>query len=222
MAKYDITYSCGHEDVIELFGKSVDRERKIEYFEKHGLCKECYKKMKQEEEASKPLTLVGTILPEIDENGEPLALLYFTGNAAEKEELIMKSGYQLTDIREEGKYPRKLWAKKVTRPEIFAEIEAAKKRIGVEYKDTDDVYTAKKNMKIAEEKRKVFLERKEKGIVEPEVPELVKGKKWNEKIYGRVGKYSIYPDGEKTEITDEQAEGLREYLKKKEEYYKTK
>ena len=44
MAKYSITYSCGHEGVVELFGKTAEREQKIDYFEKNGLCRECYKR----------------------------------------------------------------------------------------------------------------------------------------------------------------------------------
>ncbi len=28
MAKYNITYSCGHEGTVQLFGKSEERERK--------------------------------------------------------------------------------------------------------------------------------------------------------------------------------------------------
>lgn len=43
MAKYDVKFSCGHEGTVELFGKSADRARKIAYFEKHGVCSECYK-----------------------------------------------------------------------------------------------------------------------------------------------------------------------------------
>ena len=31
--KYDITYSCGHQGEVDLFGKSRDRERKVKYLE---------------------------------------------------------------------------------------------------------------------------------------------------------------------------------------------
>ena len=31
MAKYTITYSCGHEEAVELFGPMKDRESKIAY-----------------------------------------------------------------------------------------------------------------------------------------------------------------------------------------------
>ena len=40
MAKYNITYSCGHEGTVQLFGKSEERERKIKYYEEFGLCTE--------------------------------------------------------------------------------------------------------------------------------------------------------------------------------------
>lgn len=49
--KYDVTYSCGHEGTVELFGKNSERERKIWYFENHGLCPECYKKACDEAKA---------------------------------------------------------------------------------------------------------------------------------------------------------------------------
>lgn len=40
--KYNIRMSCGHEDTINLIGKSEIRERKIKHFEEYGLCKKCY------------------------------------------------------------------------------------------------------------------------------------------------------------------------------------
>jgi len=47
MAKYDVKFSCGHEDEVQLFGKVSERERKIAYFEKEGLCSNCYSEMKK-------------------------------------------------------------------------------------------------------------------------------------------------------------------------------
>ena len=41
MARYDITYSCGHEGEVRLFGKSADRERKIEWMESTLVCPDC-------------------------------------------------------------------------------------------------------------------------------------------------------------------------------------
>ena len=53
MAKYDVTYSCGHSDTVQLYGPGRDRERKIEWMEESGLCPECYKaKMRAQRDAA--------------------------------------------------------------------------------------------------------------------------------------------------------------------------
>lgn len=44
MAKYEVNFSCGHTQRIELFGKETERRRKIAFFENEGLCPDCYKK----------------------------------------------------------------------------------------------------------------------------------------------------------------------------------
>lgn len=49
MAKYDVTYTCGHTETVELFGKTSERERKIEWMEGNCLCPSCYKEKQQEE-----------------------------------------------------------------------------------------------------------------------------------------------------------------------------
>lgn len=50
--KYDVKFSCGHTDTIELFGKGLDRERKIKYLEEYGLCKACYRQQQEEKKAA--------------------------------------------------------------------------------------------------------------------------------------------------------------------------
>lgn len=46
MAHYNVKFSCGHEQCIELFGKTSERERKIKWYEECGVCSECYKEQK--------------------------------------------------------------------------------------------------------------------------------------------------------------------------------
>jgi hypothetical protein len=46
MAKYNVTFSCGHTESKELFGSERERRAKIEYWEKSGKCTECYEKEK--------------------------------------------------------------------------------------------------------------------------------------------------------------------------------
>lgn len=47
--KYEVKFSCGHVETVELFGKESDRQHKIAWFKKAGLCSECYKAKKEEE-----------------------------------------------------------------------------------------------------------------------------------------------------------------------------
>lgn len=49
--KYDVNFSCGHKETIELFGKTNERERKISYFKKYGVCSCCYKEQKEIEKS---------------------------------------------------------------------------------------------------------------------------------------------------------------------------
>lgn len=49
MAKYNVEFSCGHTEMVELFGKEADRQRKIAWLEKEGLCPDCFKAKKAAE-----------------------------------------------------------------------------------------------------------------------------------------------------------------------------
>ena len=46
--KYNVKFSCGHEEVRELFGKVSEREKRIAYWQAKGICSECYKKIQEE------------------------------------------------------------------------------------------------------------------------------------------------------------------------------
>ena len=49
--KYTVKFSCGHEEEVQLYGKVEERENKIKYLSKNGICSECYKKKMNEENA---------------------------------------------------------------------------------------------------------------------------------------------------------------------------
>jgi hypothetical protein len=55
MAKYTITHSCGHSQTHELFGKTSDRERKIEWL-KTTECADCWKAQQRAERNARPVT----------------------------------------------------------------------------------------------------------------------------------------------------------------------
>ena len=48
MAKYEVTYGCGHIGTVNLFGKLAEREKKIDFMSQFGLCQECLEKAQQE------------------------------------------------------------------------------------------------------------------------------------------------------------------------------
>lgn len=66
--KYEVKFSCGHTETVELFGKSSDRERKIEYYENCGVCSECYKarKAREAEQANEGLPVLEGTPKQID------------------------------------------------------------------------------------------------------------------------------------------------------------
>lgn len=50
--KYDVKFSCGHIQTVDLFGKADEREKKINYFEKYCDCQECYDRQKNIENSA--------------------------------------------------------------------------------------------------------------------------------------------------------------------------
>ena len=47
MAKYEVTFSCGHTGTVNLVGPGAQRKRRLEWYESSGLCPECFKKEKE-------------------------------------------------------------------------------------------------------------------------------------------------------------------------------
>ena len=44
--KYDVRFSCGHTETVVLYGKTSEREKKIEWYESKAVCSDCYREMK--------------------------------------------------------------------------------------------------------------------------------------------------------------------------------
>lgn len=227
MAKYTIIMSCGHEDTVELFGKTSDRERKIEYFQQSGLCKECYKKKIEQQNESEGLVFNAVVLPHINqEDGNILLNVWFSGNTKPYKEQIKSLGGYRWGEREslEDMFSMSdslCWNKTINIEDYQNESEKAIS-IGAKIADIkDNLYTTLSYRMAAEAQKKWKVKRdKVSEIVKPDTPEVIKGHKWNRKIYGKSGGYSIYPDGEKVSITDDQAKEIRDYLDAMEEYNK--
>ena len=226
--KYTIVMGCGHEDTIDLIGKNSDRERKIEYFKSYGLCKECYKKKMEEDAKNSPFTFNFTVLPYInEENGNILLNAWFDGNTKPyKDDIKSLGGYRWSE-REAANdcistsRPPLCWNKIIELDDLLNEIQKAKS-IGAENFTSEEGLFAMANYQIAIKKHKKWEEKCSKlsEIVKPATPEILKDHKWNQKIYGKAGNSSVYLDGEKVMITDEQASEIKEYLRLKEEFKK--
>ncbi len=228
MAKYTIMMSCGHEDTLELFGKVRDRESKIEYFKANGLCKECYKKKMEKQAEAEGLNFHVSVLPYIDkEDGGILLYVWFSGNTkAHKDDIKSLGGYSWSERKAADdwfslkKVPL-CWNKIIKSEDLQDEVTSAIS-IGANNTISDHGSFAGINYQIALENQKKWKEKKDKlaAIKRPVVPDVLKGHRWNRKIYGRSGNYSIYPDGEKTVITNEQAQEIENYLVAEEKYWK--
>lgn len=76
MAKYDVTYTCGHTDTIQIYGPGRDRERKLAN-EESKLCPDCYKakleadRQKQNAEAAEANQAAG--LPKLEGTEKQIA-----------------------------------------------------------------------------------------------------------------------------------------------------
>lgn len=223
MAKYDIRMSCGHEDTVELFGKTADRNRKIAWYEREGLCKACYQKQRREQEQQEGLVFnaafTGYVKPD---TGTVQLYAWFSGDTIpHRDEIKALGGYRWdVNVITSGFKPVHNWIKVITLDELGSEVKRAAS-IGA----TSAVPTNLRklpNYRMAQEALREWRETNTEvsKIQRPTVPAILSGHKWNEKIYGKAGNRSIYLDGDKVLITDEQAEAVRSYLAAIDKYWR--
>lgn len=224
MAKYTITYSCGHTGIVNLFGANKERESKIKFFEEQGLCPECYKAKKQAEEAAKPLTLTVKIARELSASGEILFCAELSGDTKPIKEQIKSLGFRWSEASGSGlsgligfERPALCWSIKVVANDNgIAQLQQCADALGATIVlDRDPVAAT-----YAQELKKSYDERAAKiaELKKPTTPTILVGHRWNKTVYGRTGHYKVYLDDEETLLTDEQAAEIKEYVKAKEAY----
>lgn len=207
--KYTITYSCGHGGTIELFGKSAERERRIEWLENNGLCPDCYKA----EHKDDPIVVDIIVFGKVKTTGEPVVTIKLSGNTYNQKNIIKNMGFEWrVDYWDRRLYMSQIedfentimQIENVVLSENYVKFRQEMERLPDE---------AKKQLEIWHSE----WEEKKRSCVAPEKPALISsGKKWNGKIYGKSGNFSIYLDGEKVNISDSEADELRKYLTAKE------
>ena len=223
MAKYEVKFSCGHTQIIELFGKDKDRQRKIEYFEERGLCKDCYKAMMQEIEAYTPLGLTAQLNPL---ETYPFRA-YFTGDTESVEDKVEALGFFWTDIGDsdilstsecmgwscEFKSSEELGVVIKEVKKVFPKIE-----VKFDFKEVDMVLF--KRLKEQEAQNEIEgrnqaaeLQKKIDELEKPQRPDCYPKGIWNGRFYkAEKGYRRIYVDGNELLISEEDGQAIDDYL----------
>ncbi len=223
MAKYDVTYSCGHNGTVELFGKTSERENKLNWYAAYGLCPACYRAKMESAEAEKVITIHVSATAEIDRNGDPLLCVWLDGNTRPAKDDIKACGYRWSERRVADDAltvsTKMCWNKLVTAEKLDEAVEAIKALGGVatneDWSALDRIAAA-----MASDASKAYKAKKDAiaAIAKPAMPEILRERHWNGRIYGKAGRYNIYLDGNKVELTDDAAEEIKKYAAEKEEY----
>lgn len=177
------------------------------------------------EEKEAGLIYNASYLPNIDHSGNILLFVWFSGDTLNhKEEIKSLGGYTWQENQGAESFfskPSMCWGKTIIASEV--KVENAKAiSIGAKPLQLEEGIFAKMHYEIAKQRKQEFLMKQEAiaSIERPKVPDILKGRRWNQKVYGNSGGYTIYPDSVKCTITDEQKDEIDLYLKAKAEYQK--
>ena len=211
--KYDITFSCGHTGTVELFGKDKDRQKKLEYFQKNGLCSECYKKKMREEEQAQPITCNIIIFPH---TATPFTL-YLTGNVFSVKDTIRQLGYKWSFPDPDGYHCErslatyKYWTKDVSMMGLEEELNELRSifpetvviRQYENYEVEAFLRAAEKDKREAATKAK--LDETISNIAKPQKPACYPEGYWNGKFYKSIkaGHRRIYVDNKEVILSEE-------------------
>ena len=225
MAKYQVNFSCGHTGTVELFGKSEERSRKIAYFEKEGLCSECYKEMMRTQEAQTPLG----VTVELDPYADKCFTLVFTGDTKPVKDRIKTLGFRWTEKSVSsgvfGVLSTKscfAWCKDVSEQELTSEQDKIKEAFPeIQFTNDYSSIDIAAYHKVQQQRAEAEAEKQEKisAIEKPIKPDCLPDGYFNGKVYGK-NRYSIYVDNKKIDITEDEKQKVEEYVQSLAEYNK--
>lgn len=182
-------------------------------------CPKCWGAEQRKKEQESPLTLVVDCLPYNQK-----IILHFAGNTIQQKDTIKSLGYFWQELPAIGTLgllsmsrPPLAWCKIIDLDQLeseFAKVESLAPIFKNNITDLDIL--AFQQIKAKNDD----IESRKAAIPKPHVPTKLAGTKWNQKIYGKKGNYSIYPDGNKVELTDSEAKEIEVYLVEKEVYRK--
>lgn len=222
-----VLMSCGHKQKVYLPEKEFAREKRIEYFKEYGLCKDCYKAAKRDEEKEMGLIYNVAVKPYIDEDDGGILLdVWFSGDTITYKDQIKSLGGYLWDYiepydRDIYKPCYKGWQKSIKLENLEEEYEKAV-AIGTRDIVTGEAWHEKLNYRMALKEHKKWKEinKQISAVEKPDVPKLLRGHRWNGKVYGKSGSYSVYLDNTKESVTDDEVLIIERYIEEKKEYQK--
>jgi len=193
-------------------------------------CPQCWGKEQRKKEQETPLTFNVAIDPY---NTKAPIILIFSGNTVPYKDNIKSLNYFWDDKPATGMMgffdiskPQKCWSKRITLDNLEAELQKVEDlgaKIINNIKEIDLIAYAK--YKQSADKKQAEQTEKEKiqadkiaQIEKPVCPDILKGAKWNNTVYGKKGNYSYYNNGNKVSLTNEEAEQVKKYVAAKIEY----
>lgn len=216
---------CGEKFIFTDKCRNIEEARKREEWAKTAvdLCPKCYARSI---DANKEFSFGFTPLPYVDpDDGSIMVSIWFEGDTKpHKDEIKALGGYLWGERRTAQDAfslakPPLCWSKVIKLDELSEEIEKARS-VGATQIVPEDNLFAMAHFKIAQIEQEKWREKHRQiaAIKKPEAPDVLKGHRWNQKIYGRAGSYSVYLDGKRENLTDDEAKKIEAYLQEKEEY----
>lgn len=226
MAQYNITYSCGHTGTVELFGKTSNRDRKIDWYENCADCPDCYKIKMREKQAKEPIIMqVSTNGLDKDQSGNIIAEIAILGGTINLKDEIKNMGYRWHDLRGgimdmlSAKRPAQAWCKtlpiiKIGNSPEWTEITREAESLGAEIKikiDPISFELAAKNVtdKRAADERIAQLIKPTRPACHPRA--LHPEGRWNGTYYGKPGNRNYYVDDTNYTLMDDEYKACMVY-----------
>lgn len=220
--KYNIIFSCNHPGTVDLWGKDNERKAKIIWNETKGLCPDCYKMHKRAEDIKRGLELHFEVLPDIlsDKKAKELkiwAILWLSGDSYPYKDKIHDMGFRWGENNAPSKatsiHRSVCWSKYIlfedtdkVLDELCHELPIKRLYRPANIEKTIEYQIANEKLMQYHEKKKALLKKK------PEIPDIIKGNSWNEKIYDSKSSY-IYLNEQKVELDEATVEILNKYIK---------
>jgi hypothetical protein len=229
------TAHCTCDECGESFEKTTTKPNRKEAnsweewaVKNYNQCPKCWGAAQRAKEATAPLALVVNC----DPYGQRI-ILHFEGNTIDRKDEIKALGYRWDELPSVGTFGYMsikrgplAWYLIIDLEQLQIELDKAadlQAELKIRMTDLDvalyrDIKTRNDAQQAEEAAKKAEIDAKKSAIPRPKVPEKLAGTKWNQRIYGKIGGYRIYPNGVEVKLTDSEADEVKAYLIAKEAY----